>query len=102
MTGCDVAIDLIDEDHRLRMMMPESAIVPSIATKPNGFPNNKSASVTPISPRGAVNTTIRHPRKAPELNHQQRQHDDDEQRHARNNRFLSFRRILERSAASIR
>ncbi len=42
----------------LRMMMPDSAIVPSIATKPNGLPKASSASVTPISPSGAVSTTI--------------------------------------------
>ncbi len=40
------------------MMMPESAIVPSIATKPNGCPNSSSAAVTPIRPSGAVSTTI--------------------------------------------
>ena len=40
------------------MMIPDSAIVPSIATKPNGLPKASSASVTPISPSGAVSTTI--------------------------------------------
>ena len=29
-----------------------------MATKPNGLPNNKSASDTPIKPSGAVSTTI--------------------------------------------
>ena len=42
----------------LRMMIPDSAIVPSIATNPNGLPKASSASVTPISPSGAVSTTI--------------------------------------------
>ena len=42
----------------LRMMMPDSAIVPSIATKPNGMPNASSAAVTPIMPSGAVSRII--------------------------------------------
>ena len=42
----------------LRMMMPNIAMVPSIATKPNGMRNSSNASTTPISPSGAVSTTI--------------------------------------------
>ena len=41
----------------LRMIMPDSAIVPSIATKPNGTRNTSRNSVTPISPSGAVSST---------------------------------------------
>ncbi|MNR59169.1 hypothetical protein D3C85_1803660 [compost metagenome] len=37
--------------------MPNSAITPSIATKPNGAPNRISVSTTPIRPSGAVSTT---------------------------------------------
>ncbi len=40
------------------MMIPDSAIAPSIATKPKGMRNTSSPSVTPISPSGAVSTTI--------------------------------------------
>jgi hypothetical protein len=34
----------------LRMMIPNIAITPSIATKPNGWPNSSSVPTTPISP----------------------------------------------------
>ena len=37
--------------------MPDSAIVPSMATKPNGWLNNNSPIVTPIKPKGAVSNT---------------------------------------------
>ena len=37
--------------------MPESAIVPSMATKPNGLSNTNNAIVTPIMPKGAVSIT---------------------------------------------
>ena len=40
------------------MIIPDSAIVPSIATKPNGWLKTSMAAVTPISPSGAVSTTI--------------------------------------------
>ena len=40
------------------MIMPESAIVPSIATKPNGLPNSNKNTVTPIMPNGAVSNTM--------------------------------------------
>ncbi|MCY1383532.1 hypothetical protein D9M69_716700 [compost metagenome] len=40
------------------MMMPNIAITPSMATKPNGLPNISSAATTPMSPSGAVSTTI--------------------------------------------
>ena len=40
------------------MIMPDSAMVPSIATKPNGMPNASRATVTPIRPSGAVITTM--------------------------------------------
>ncbi len=40
------------------MIMPDSAIVPSIATKPNGLPNSSRNSATPINPSGAVRNTI--------------------------------------------
>ena len=39
------------------MIIPDSAIVPSIATKPNGLLKSSRNSVTPISPSGAVSTT---------------------------------------------
>ena len=39
------------------MIMPDSAIVPSMATKPNGLPVRSRNSVTPMSPSGAVSTT---------------------------------------------
>ena len=41
------------------MMMPNIAIVPSIATKPNGCRNSSREATTPINPSGAVSTTIR-------------------------------------------
>ena len=41
----------------LRMIMPASAITPSIATKPNGMLNVASISATPIMPSGAVSST---------------------------------------------
>ena len=40
------------------MMIPNIAIVPSIATKPNGIRKRSSAVTTPMSPKGAVRTTI--------------------------------------------
>ena len=40
------------------MIMPARAMVPSMATKPNGFWNNSRKKVTPISPSGAVIKTI--------------------------------------------
>ena len=42
----------------LRMIMPDSAIVPSMATKPKGLPKSNKAIVTPMIPSGAVSTTI--------------------------------------------
>ena len=42
----------------LRMIMPASAIVPSIATKPNGTRNTSRNKVTPINPSGAVSSTM--------------------------------------------
>ena len=41
----------------LRIIIPDKAMVPSIATKPKGLSNNNKAMVTPISPKGAVNIT---------------------------------------------
>ena len=41
-----------------RMMMPASAMKPSMATKPKGAPVIRRAAVTPIRPSGAVSTTI--------------------------------------------
>ncbi len=40
------------------MIIPDSAMVPSIATKPNGWRNTIRNSTTPISPNGAVRNTI--------------------------------------------
>ena len=40
------------------MMIPASAMNPSIATNPNGAPVTSSAADTPISPSGAVKITI--------------------------------------------
>ncbi|MNV73458.1 hypothetical protein D3C71_1666090 [compost metagenome] len=40
------------------MIMPPSAMMPSIATKPSGDWNTSSAGTTPIRPSGAVSTTI--------------------------------------------
>ena len=45
------------------MIMPDNAIVPSIATKPKGTRNTSRNSVTPIMPSGAVSSTIRLRRK---------------------------------------
>jgi len=42
----------------LRMIMPDSAIVPSIATKPKGRLKARRNAVTPIIPSGAVSTTM--------------------------------------------
>ena len=42
----------------LRMMIPASAINPSVATKPNGAPLSSSEAGTPIRPSGAVSSTI--------------------------------------------
>ena len=42
----------------LRMMMPASAMVPSMATKPKGRPETSSAATTPTMPSGAVSITI--------------------------------------------
>ena len=39
------------------MIMPDSAITPSIATKPNGTRNTSRNSTTPIRPSGAVDIT---------------------------------------------
>ena len=43
----------------LRMIMPNSAMVPSIATKPNGWRNSIKKMATPMMPNGAVKKTIR-------------------------------------------
>ena len=40
------------------MIMPDSAIVPSRATKPKGLPKASRKAVTPIMPSGAVSTTM--------------------------------------------
>ena len=40
------------------MIMPNRAMVPSIATKPNGWLKSSRNSTTPISPSGAVSTTM--------------------------------------------
>ena len=40
------------------MIIPDNAMVPSIATKPNGLPNNSRNNVTPIRPKGAVRNTM--------------------------------------------
>ncbi len=40
------------------MIMPARAMVPSIATKPNGWRNSSRNRVTPIRPSGAVRNTI--------------------------------------------
>jgi hypothetical protein len=40
-----------------RMIMPLSAMMPRIATKPNGVPVDSNAATTPISPNGATLTT---------------------------------------------
>ena len=42
----------------LRMIIPDKAMVPSIATKPNGLLNTSKNRVTPINPSGAVKNTI--------------------------------------------
>ncbi len=42
----------------LRRIMPISAMTPRLATKPKGLPKAISASATPISPSGAVSSTI--------------------------------------------
>jgi hypothetical protein len=41
----------------LRMIMPKSAITPSIATKPKGMRNPARINATPIMPSGAVAST---------------------------------------------
>ncbi|MNC17316.1 hypothetical protein D3C75_651910 [compost metagenome] len=40
------------------MIIPARAMVPSMATKPNGWRNTNRNKVTPISPSGAVRNTI--------------------------------------------
>ncbi len=40
------------------MIMPARAMVPSMATNPNGWRNTSRNRVTPISPRGAVRNTM--------------------------------------------
>ena len=40
------------------MIMPQSAVMPRIATKPSGAWNMSSAATTPISPSGAVRNTM--------------------------------------------
>lgn len=42
----------------LRMIIPASAIIPSMATKPKGMPEISSAAVTPMIPSGAVRKTM--------------------------------------------
>ena len=43
----------------LRMIMPASAMTPSSATKPKGWRNTSSANATPMTPSGAVSTTMK-------------------------------------------
>jgi hypothetical protein len=43
----------------LRMIMPDSAMAPSMATKPKGTRNTSRNRVMPIRPSGAVRNTIR-------------------------------------------
>ncbi|SSS40773.1 Uncharacterised protein [Acinetobacter baumannii] len=38
--------------------MPDKAMVPSMATKPNGLLNKSKNKTTPIKPNGAVKNTI--------------------------------------------
>ncbi len=40
------------------MIIPDNAMVPSMATNPNGWRNTIRNNVTPINPRGAVRNTI--------------------------------------------
>ena len=40
------------------MIMPDSAIVPSSATKPKGLPKASRKAATPMRPSGAVSTTM--------------------------------------------
>lgn len=40
------------------MIIPDSAMVPSIATKPNGWPNSSRNNATPMMPSGAVRKTM--------------------------------------------
>ena len=43
----------------LRMIMPPRAMVPSMATKPKGWRKTSRASATPMSPKGAVSSTMK-------------------------------------------
>ena len=82
----------------LRMMMPDSAIVPSIATKPNGLSNTSSADGDADQAERRGQHDHQRAREALQLEHQQRQHDEDQQRHAGGDRLLALRRILDRAA----
>ncbi|MNY48646.1 hypothetical protein D3C86_1839950 [compost metagenome] len=41
------------------MIIPDRAMVPSMATKPNGWRNTSRNRVTPINPKGAVRKTMK-------------------------------------------
>jgi hypothetical protein len=52
-----VALDLVHQDDRIADDHPHQAIRPRIATNPKGDPVTSNAATTPISPRGATETT---------------------------------------------
>ena len=80
------------------MMIPDSAIVPSIATKPNGLPNASSASVDAdqAERRGQHDHRVR--AKLFNCIISSVSTHDDEQRHAGDDRLLPRRRVLDRAA----
>ena len=80
------------------MIMPASAIVPSIATKPNGTLKTRSAAATPIKPSGAVSSTSARREKLCSCSMSARHHHDDHHRRHDGDRLLALAGILDGAA----
>ena len=79
-------------------IMPISARMPRIATKPSGRLNTSSASTTPIRPSGSMATTMASRRKLTSMHHHDREHQHDHQRHDREHRGAGDRALLVQAA----
>ena len=82
----------------LRAIIPSSARIPRIATKPSGWRNSSSAATTPIRPIGTTLRTRNSTAEALQLHHQQGDRDEQHQRHHRVDRGLRLRALLDRAA----
>ena len=80
------------------MIMPASAMMPSVAMKPIGVFVVSSAVATPMRPSGATLITMASLAEASELHHEHREHQGDHERKLGQQGGVALRALFDRAA----